>query len=55
MSDAAPRMCTGRMARVSGVILRRTSSGSSVSEASTSARMGMAPTASAAAAEAIQV
>ena len=40
MSAGAPRMCTGRIARVRGVSFRATSSGSSVSDSSTSASTG---------------
>src|SRR5947207_3336503 len=40
MSAGAPRMWTGRSAFVLGVIFRRTSAGSRVSESSTSARTG---------------
>ena len=43
MSEGAPRMCTGRIARVFEVSLRATSSGSSVSESSTSASTGVPP------------
>ena len=42
MSAGAPRMWTGRIARVRGVSRRSTSAGSSVSESSTSASTGIA-------------
>ena len=55
MSAALPRMCTGRIAFVRAVILRSASSGSIVSESSTSASTGRAPAASTAFAVAFQV
>ncbi|MNT33392.1 hypothetical protein D3C72_1693170 [compost metagenome] len=55
MSHTMLAMCTGTMARVWGVIFRRISAGSIVKVSSISTMMGMAPTASAAPAVAIQV
>ena len=55
MSAGAPRMCTGSSARVRGVSFRTTSSGSSVSDSSTSASTGMAPVAMTALAVAFHV
>ena len=55
MSAAFPRMCTGRTARVRGVSFASTSSGSIVSDSSTSASTGNAPAASTAFAVAFHV
>jgi hypothetical protein len=55
MSHTRFSMCTGMTARLFGVILRLRSTGSSVSDSSTSTRTGTAPTASGAAAVDTQV